>query len=141
MVLLATSGAHAHGRLKRVVDPPLEASQSTDHDNTSTETLGGKCSHSSLGCDGTDRLALVLGLTQQGDQRVSGVGNDGTNNTGKVSGAEGDSELSGFAVSFLRSGEDVGVEERDDLLEEVKLGHGVRDLWDGRYPRSANGRR
>lgn len=29
--LLSTSGSHSHGRLECVVDPPLEASESTDH--------------------------------------------------------------------------------------------------------------
>jgi len=56
------------------------------------------------------------------------VGDDGANNTGEITGTEGDSELSGFAVALFRSGEDVGVEDLDDLLEEVELGHGIRDL-------------
>jgi hypothetical protein len=106
----------------------LEAGQSTDHDNTSTETLGGKGNETGLGGDGAEGLALVLGLAQQGDQRVSGVGNDGANDTREVTRTEGDSELSGLAVGFFRGGEDVSVEELDDLLEEVELGHSVWDL-------------
>lgn len=60
--LLATSSTHAHGRFERVIDPPLEASQSTDHDNTGTKTLGGKGSETGLGGDGTDGLAPVSRL-------------------------------------------------------------------------------
>ena len=126
--LFATGGTHTHGRLERIVDPPLEASQGTNHDNTGTETLGGKGNKSGLGGDSTDGLALVSGFAQQGDQRVSRVGNDGANNTREVTRTEGDSELSGLAVGVLGVGEHVGVEELDDLLEEVELGHGVWDL-------------
>ena len=126
--LLATGGAHAHGRLERIVDPPLEAGQSTDHDDTSTEALGGKGNKTGLGGNGTNGLALISGLAHQGDHGISGMGDDGANDTGEVTGSECDSELSGLAVGVLRSGEDVRVEELDDLLKEVELGHSVRDL-------------
>jgi len=56
------------------------------------------------------------------------VGNDSANDTREVTRGESDSELSGLAVGLLRSGEGVSVEERDDLLEEVELGHSVWDL-------------
>ena len=139
-VLLATSSAHAHGRLEGVVNPPLEASQSTNHDNTGTETLGGKSSHTGLGCDGANRLALVLGLAQQRDQRVSGVGNDGADDTSEVTGTEGDSKLGRFAVGVLRCSEDVSVEELHDLLEEIELCHGIWNLR-RKNPKSVNGQR
>jgi len=126
--LFATGGTHTHGRLERVVDPPLEASQGTDHDNTGTETLGGEGGKTGLGGNGTDGLALVFGFAQQGDQRVGGVGDDSANDTREVTRGESDSELGGLAIGFLRSGEDFSVEDLDDLLEEVELGHGVRDL-------------
>ena len=126
--LLATSGTHTHGGLERVVDPPLEASQGTNHDDTSTEALGGKSGETGLRGDGTEGLALVFLLAHQGDQRVSGVRDDGADDTREVTGSKGDSELSGLAVGVLRSGEDVGVEELDNLLEEVELGHGIWDL-------------
>jgi hypothetical protein len=98
--------------------------------------LVARATNTGLGGDGTDGLALVSRLAQQGDQRVSGVGNDGANDTREVTGTEGDSELSGLAVALLRSGEDVCVEELDDLLEEVELGHSV---WDLQRPKSING--
>jgi hypothetical protein len=63
------------------------------------------------------------------------VGNDGANDTSEVAGSKGDSELRGFGVSIRRSGEDVSVEELNDLLEEVELGHSVWDLWDERCPK------
>ena len=126
--LFATGSTQTHGRLERVVNPPLEPSQGTDHDDTGTKTLGGEGSETSLGGDGTNGFALVFRFAQQGDQRVGRVGDDGANDTGEVTRSEGDSELSGLAVGVLRSGEDMGVEERNDLLEEVELGHGVWNL-------------
>ena len=56
------------------------------------------------------------------------MGDDGANDTREITGSEGDSELSRLAVGVLRSGEDVRVEDLDDLLEEVELGHSVWDL-------------
>ncbi len=56
------------------------------------------------------------------------MGHDGANDTGEVTGGEGDAELSALGVGLLGSSEDVGVEGLDDLLEEEELGHGVGDL-------------
>ena len=106
----------------------METSQGTNHDDTSTETLCGKSGETGLRGDGTEGLALVFLLAHQGDQRVSGVRDDGADDTREVTGSEGDSELSGLAVGVLRSSEDVGIEEFDNLLEEAELGHGIWDL-------------
>lgn len=56
------------------------------------------------------------------------MGDDGADDTGEVTRREGDTELRALAVLRLGLGEDVRVEQRDDLLEEEELGHGVRDL-------------
>lgn len=126
--LLSTSGAHAHGALERVVDPPLEASESTDHDNPGAETLGSNVGNTNLANDLTERLALVGRLSELRNEGISGVGDDGTDNTSEVTRGEGDTELSSLAVSFLGLSENLGVEELDNLLEEEELGHGVGDL-------------
>ena len=54
---------------------------------------------------------------------------DGADDTGEVTGSEGDTELGRLAVGLLGRGEDVGVEELNNLLEEVELGHRVGDLF------------
>ena len=65
-------------------------------------------------------LAVRLARSQAED--------DGADDTGEVAGGEGDTELRRLAVRLLGRGEDVGVEQLDDLLEEEELGHGVGDL-------------
>jgi len=49
------------------------------------------------------------------------VRDDSTNNTGKITRCEGDTELSGLAVGFFGFGEDVGVEELDNLSKKKNL--------------------
>ena len=126
--LLATRSTHTHGRLEGIVDPPLEASEGTNHDHTGTETLGGQAGDTDFASDLAETLAPVLSLAHERDERVSGVGDDGADDTGEVTGGEGDTELSTLAVGFFGGGEDVAVEEGDDVLEEEELGHGVGDL-------------
>jgi hypothetical protein len=47
----ATRCAQAEGRLEGVVDPPLETSQGTDHEDTGWETLGQQIEGTKLGCN------------------------------------------------------------------------------------------
>mmetsp|Transcript_21871 Transcript_21871/g.59885 ORF Transcript_21871/g.59885 Transcript_21871/m.59885 type:complete len:357 (-) Transcript_21871:6-1076(-) len=126
--LLSTSGAHAHGGLESVVDPPLQTSKGADHQHTDAETLGAQVQVAELRSDLSEALALVGRLAHQGHNGVSRVGNDGANNTSNVARSESDSELSGLVVGLLGSSENVSVEELDNLLEEEELGHGVGDL-------------
>lgn len=60
--------------------------------------------------------------------RVSRVGDNGANHTGKVPRSKGDTQLGALGVALLGGSKDVGVEGFHDLLEEEELGHGVRDL-------------
>ena len=126
--LLATRSTHTHGRLEGIVDPPLEASEGTNHDHTGTETLGGQAGDTDFASNLAETLAPVLSLAHEGDKLVSGVGDYGADDTGEVTGGEGDTELRRLAVCVLGLGEDVGVEELHDVLEEVEFSHGVRDL-------------
>eukprot|EP00043_Microstomoeca_roanoka_P009295 m.88559 g.88559 ORF g.88559 m.88559 type:complete len:371 (+) comp14544_c0_seq1:1858-2970(+) len=123
-----TRSTETERSLECVVDPPLETSEGTNHEDTCANTLGGKVEVAKLGSDCTHALALVLSLTQEGDQSVSGVGDDSADDTGKVTRHKSDLELSSLAVAFTGLGVDVCVEHGDDLLKEVELGHGVRDL-------------
>lgn len=126
--LFATSRAHTHRRLEAIVNPPLEASECTDHDYTRTETFRGEVGNANFARDLANTFTLVRLLTHLRDERVSGVGDDGANDTGEVTGSEGDTELRALAVLGLGLRENVRVEEGDDLLEEIELGHRVRDL-------------
>ena len=100
----------------------------TNHEDTSSETLCSQSSESNLAGDGTDRFALVSGLSELRDEGIGRVRDNGTNNTSDITRSESDTELGGLAVGILGLREDVGVEQLDGLLEEVKLGHGVGDL-------------
>ena len=102
--------------------------EGTDHEHTGTETLGGEVGQADLGRDLADALALVLRLAELGHKRVGRVGDDGADDASEVAGGEGDTELGGLGVGFLGSGEDIGVEEVYDVLEEEELGHRVGDL-------------
>ena len=102
--------------------------EGTDHDDTGTKTLGGERDKANLGSDLANALALVRGLAHEGDNGVGGVRDDRADNTGEVTGGERDTELRRLAVRILWRGEDVAVEEGDDVLEEEELGHGVGDL-------------
>ena len=120
----SSRGSHSHGSLECIIDPPLETSQSADHDNTSTETAP-DAAETELAENLAGRLATLGHL---GDDGVCRVGNNGTNYTSSVTRGEGDTELGRLRVGLLRGSEDVFVEHLDDFFEEEKLGHCVRDL-------------
>ncbi len=67
-------------------------------------------------------LALVVSLAHKRDKGVSGVRNDGANDTSQVTRGEGNSELGVLGVRVLGLSENVGVEQLHNLLEEVELG-------------------
>ena len=121
---LATSGCEADSHLEGVVDPPLETSERTDHEDSGTETLP-----ETLEADiGVDLASSATLLVHDGDHRVSGVRDDGAEDTSKVTGHEGDHELCRLGVGALGGGEDVLVECLHSVLEGAELDHGVGDL-------------
>ncbi|EPY36610.1 solute carrier family 25 (mitochondrial phosphate transporter), member 3 [Strigomonas culicis] len=129
LLLSATAaGAHAEGRLVRVVDPPLETGEGADHQDAGAEALGAEVHVAHLLRDLTVGLAGVGGLAAGGHERVGGVRHDGADDAGDVAGGEGDAELRGLAIVALGLREDVLVEHADNALEEVELGHRVGDL-------------
>ena len=103
-------------------------SEGTDHDHTGTETLGGEVCEANLVDDLAKALAAVLDLAHLRDDRVSRVRHDGADDTGELTGREGDTELGALAVGVLGLGEDVAVEHLDDVLKEEELRHRVGDL-------------
>jgi len=66
--LLATSCAHTHSGLEAIIDPPLEASKCTNHENTRAETFCCKSSPSDLLNNRPEAPALVRGLAKLGDK-------------------------------------------------------------------------
>ena len=112
--------------LPGIVDPPLETSESTDHQNTSGKTVPASLPAEELhSLHHRDLLSRVVHL---GDARVEGVGDEGTEDTSNVTRGEGDGQLGGLAVALTRLGEAVLVEQSDDVLEGGELHHGVGDL-------------
>jgi len=124
----SSSGSQTKNGLEGIVDPPLKTSESTDHENTSTETLCKKILHADFACDLSDGFSFVAGFSELGHEGVGGVRNDGANDTSDVTRSKCDLQLGGLRVLILGLREDVGVESLDDLLEEIELGHGVWDL-------------
>jgi hypothetical protein len=106
----------------------LETGESTDHQDTSTKTLGQQVLGTDLAGDLTEALALVGGLAHLRHQRIGRMRHDGAHDTGNVARGERDTELRRLAVAALGLGEDVVVEHLHNLLKEEELGHGVRDL-------------
>lgn len=127
----SSSGLESNHGLEAIVDPPLETSEGTDHDDsgheTSPETL-----ESYFGVDGSDFAAqgardVSLG-NQLGEDGVCGVGNYGAEDTSEVTRGEGDSQLGGFAIVLFSLGEDVVIEELDEPFEGDELHNCVGNL-------------
>ena len=114
----------AAGNLEGIVDPPLETSEGTNHDDTSTETVP-ETGESNSGVDLTGGTTL---LVHDGDHGVSGVRDDSAEDTSPVTSHEGDHKLEVLRVRLTGSSEDVSVKESDGLLESDKLNDGVGDL-------------
>ena len=124
-------GTEAAVCLPVAVDPPLETSEGTDHDDTGDKTLGEQVDHTHLGGHLSPSLVLVGDVTLHGHEVVHGLGGDGAEDTGEVTAAEGDGELLALAVIFLGLAlglEQVRVDGILDLVETNELDHGVRDL-------------
>lgn len=128
----STSGSlEAYCGLESIVDPPLEASKGTDHQNSGKKTSP-QALESDLSIDSADLLSsgaflFALGI-KLGDDGVSGVRHDSAENTSKISWGECDAQLSCFVVVFLALGEDIVIEELHEPFEGNELDNGVRNL-------------
>ena len=78
------------------------------------------------------KIHLAPSLTRHSvelrDDGVGGMGHDGAEDAGDVSGDESDAQLLGLVALIAGLGHDVLVERLDGLLEAGELHHGVRDL-------------
>lgn len=91
-----SGGLETNQGLEGIVDPPLETSQGTDHDDSCSESSP-ESAESDLGVDLLHVFSVGgsfgLDSVQLGDHSVSGLGNEGTEDTSNVTGHEGDGEL------------------------------------------------
>ena len=121
---LATSSCEADGHLEGIVDPPLETSEGTDHEDSGAKTLP-ETVEADIGIDLSNGATL---LVHDGDHGIGGMRDNSAEDTSPVTGKEGDHELSGLGVRALGGGEDVLVEGLDGVLESTELHHGVGNL-------------
>ena len=131
MLSLSTSGLKTHRDLECIVDNPLKAGKSTNHENSGTKTLP-ETIEADLSVDlldlSTSRLGGSTSLVEDGDHGISWVRDDGAENTSDVTRHEGNGKLSTLRVRGFVGGENVLVERLDDLLEGDELDNGVWDL-------------
>jgi hypothetical protein len=116
----ATSCLQTRSNFEGVVNPPLQASKSTDHQDPCTETSP-ESPKTNLAIYLRDLLAersSFLSLTVKfANHGVCWVRYDGTEDTCKVAGGESDSQLGWFAIGLPTLSEDVVVEELNKPLE------------------------
>jgi hypothetical protein len=112
------------GNLEGVVDPPLETSEGTNHDDTSTETVP-ETGETDSSVDLTDGTTVLIHDRYHG---VSGVGDDSAEDTSPVTGHESDHKLEVLGVALTRSSEHISVQGSHGLFESDELHNGVGDL-------------
>lgn len=117
--------------LETVINPPLQSSQSTNHENSGCESIP-ESFKSNLSINFSNILhcgSFIFNRVQFGNHSISRVRNNGTNNTSQITRSKSHRQLSGFAVFVFRFGsENVSIESLHNFLEEDKFGNGVRDL-------------
>jgi hypothetical protein len=117
--------------LEGIVNPPLQTSQSTDHENPCTETSPESLETNlaiylrDLLAERSSFLSLAVKFANHG---VGWVRDDGTEDTCKVTGGESHSQLGWFGVGLLTLGEDVVVEHLNKPFEGDEFYYSVWDL-------------
>ena len=95
MCSFSTGGLETHCYLEGVIDPPLETSEGTNHNNSCSEPVP-----ESLEADITiyffnlgANWGAAASLVEDGDHGVSRVGNKGAEDTSPITRDKGDHEL------------------------------------------------
>lgn len=130
---LTTSSSETQSRFPGIIDPPLQSSECTNHNDS--------CYQSSPKSDKSNILVYLLGVVphgsrllgsiELGDKSISWMRNDGTEDSGSITSREGDSKLLSLRIFSSRSGADVFVDHLNELFKCNKLHDGV---WDLSYP-------
>jgi len=111
--------------LYAIVDEPLESRERTNHDDTWAQTGPAALPSQILeNLTGADAWRLV----QYGHNAIGRVRDDGTEDTGDVTGGERDHELLALVALLSWLWYDVLVESFDSLLKATELHHGIWDL-------------
>lgn len=108
-MLLARAHAQAHRGLEGVVDPPLQARERADHEDTRREAAP-DAAKAELG---QDLARSLVALGHFGHDRVGGVRDDGASHAGDVARGEGDAQMGALAVGLLGGREDVLQKSRE----------------------------
>ncbi len=127
----STSSSKSHSTLETVINPPLESSQSTYHENSCSKTPP-KSGHSNLGINlfhvftqGT----LTFNVVQLRDHCVCRVWYYSTENSGTIPWSKSYGQLGSFWILTLRFGiENMHVEFLNYVLKCHKFHHGVGHL-------------
>ena len=121
---LSTGGLESHGNLEGIVDNPLKAGKSTNHEDSGSKTLP-ESVKSDIRIDLTGALSSLVHDRNHG---ISWMRNNGAENTSSVTRGKSDHHLSSLAIGVFGLSEDMSVEHGDDFLECDKLDNGVWDL-------------
>ena len=130
--------------LDSVIDEPLESGEGSDHDDSGTQSSPhalqnkiklGKIMERCELCTDFESEGLCgvsdagsLGLVHVAHDGVGGMGDNGAEDTGDVSGSEGDNELLGLGALGPGLGDHVGINGLHSPLKAGELHHGVGDL-------------
>ena len=111
--------------LDTIIDEPLESSKSTNHDDPRTKTCPESLKSKVIDCLSKTSARSLVEVRHEG---VSGMGDDGAEDTSDVAGGEGDHQLLGLGALGPGLGDHVLVKSLHGSLETGKLHHGVGDL-------------
>ena len=112
--------------LPGIINPPLETGESTDHEDTSAESVPASLPSQDLhGLEHRDLLRRVVHLRHAGIERVR---HQRAEHTGDVARRERHRQLRRLAVRLARLRQQEAVEQTHDVLERRELHHRVRDL-------------
>lgn len=108
-----------HSYLEGVIDPPLETSEGTDHNNSCSESVPEslEADITIYFCNLGANWGAAASLVEDGDHGISRVGNKSAEDTSPITRDEGDHELEVLGVGVLRVGEHICVESLHGLLK------------------------
>ena len=127
----SSSSGQSNCSLETVIDPPLQSSQSTNHQNSCSKTCP-QSLESNLLIDPAHFLSNWTSFStlavQLGDHGVSWMWDYCAEDTSEVAWGEGHRQLGGFVVVLFSLCEDVVIKELDKPFESYKFDDGVRHL-------------
>merc|ERR1712211_161823 len=111
--------------LDTIIDEPLESGKSTNHDDPGTKTCPESLESKVIDCLSKTSARSLVEVRHEG---VSGLGDNGAEDTSDVAGGESDHQLLSLGALGPGLGDHVLVKSLHGSLETGKLHHGVGDL-------------